>query len=95
MQRRRRLSRAVPPTGVYLVSPASSAALAAAITCGGVAKSGSPTESEMMSRPSARSVVARSVIAVVCDGAMRASAAEVVAHASSLRRASARAAHCR
>ncbi len=57
--------RDVPPTGVYLVCPASSARFAASSTCGGVAKSGSPTESAMMSLPSSRSSVARSVTAAV------------------------------
>ena len=44
---------------------------AAASTCSGVSKSGSPTDSEITSRPASRSAVARSVIAVVPDAAMR------------------------
>src|SRR5579863_2861939 len=71
-------SRAAPPTAVYFVSPASSAALAAAMTCGGVAKSGSPTDSEMMSRPASRRAMARSVMAVVPEGEILSSAAEMV-----------------
>src|SRR5438132_530064 len=44
-------SSGMPTTGVYFVSPRRMASMAAVLMCSGVSKSGSPTESEITSRP--------------------------------------------
>ncbi len=55
----------VPSCGGYFVRPASAAACAASIACGGESKSGSPIVSCITSMPRARSSRARMVIAMV------------------------------
>ena len=61
----------MPDTGGYLVSPRRIASIAACFTLSGVSKSGSPTESEMMSRPSALRSRAFCVTAIVAEGFTR------------------------
>ena len=63
-------SAGVPPTGVYFVFPCASASRAAAFTCSGVSKSGSPAERSTMSRPSAISAAASAAMLSVGDGLM-------------------------
>ena len=46
-------SSGIPELGVYLVKPPSSEAIAAALMCSGVSKSGSPAPKPQMSMPSA------------------------------------------
>ena len=67
----------VPLGAVYLVCPLRSASPMAASTCGKTGKSGSPTESETMSRPSRRSWMARAVIAMVAEAFTAASRRDV------------------
>src|SRR5580704_12030320 len=67
----------MPATGVYFVSPRSIAAIAAFLTLSGVSKSGSPTDSEMMSRPVAFRSRAFCVTAMVAEGFTRESASEM------------------
>ena len=55
----------MPSTGGYLVSPRSIALIAACLMWSGVSKSGSPTESEITSRPLALRSRAFCVIAMV------------------------------
>src|SRR5580698_5427621 len=61
----------MPSTGGYLVSPRSIALIAACLMLSGVSKSGSPTESEITSRPLALRSRAFCVIAMVADGLTR------------------------
>src|SRR6202040_4300672 len=61
----------MPRTGGYLVSPRSIALIAACLMLSGVSKSGSPTESEITSRPLALRSRAFCVIAMVADGLTR------------------------
>ena len=61
-------SSSVPPIGVYLVRPRAIASRAAAFTCSGVSKSGSPTDRSTMSCPRFRSAAASAAIAKVADG---------------------------
>src|SRR5579863_5243239 len=61
-------SAGVPATAVYLVSPRSMAALAAALILSGVSKSGSPAPSPMTFRPCALRSAAFWVTAMVGDG---------------------------
>src|SRR3984957_10850295 len=61
----------MPSTGGYLVSPRSIALIAALLMLSGVSKSGSPTESEITSRPLALRSRAFCVIAMVADGLTR------------------------
>src|SRR6516165_7020528 len=61
----------MPATGVYLVSPRSIAAIAAFLMLSGVSKSGSPVESEMISRPAFFRSRAFCETAIVADGFMR------------------------
>src|SRR5277367_5022064 len=61
----------MPSTGGYLVSPRSIALIAACLMLSGVSKSGSPTESEITSRPLAFRSRAFCVIAMVADGLTR------------------------
>ena len=58
----------VPEAGVYLVKPASIAAIAACFICTGVSKSGSPAPKPTTSMPSAFSFFALESIASVADG---------------------------
>src|SRR5689334_24882125 len=58
----------MPPTSVYLPTPFSSAAAAAALMCAGVSKSGSPAPKLTTSMPSALSFAAFAVTASVIDG---------------------------
>ncbi len=61
----------MPSTGGYLVSPRRIAAMAASLTLSGVSKSGSPTDSEMTSRPLALRSRAFCVTAIVAEGLTR------------------------
>src|SRR5579871_6728575 len=61
----------MPSTGGYLVSPRLIASIAACLTLSGVSKSGSPTESEMMSRPLALRSRAFCVTTMVAEGFTR------------------------
>src|SRR5580700_3940806 len=61
----------MPSTGGYLVSPRSIALIAAYLMLSGVSKSGSPTESDITSRPLALRSRAFCVIAMVADGLTR------------------------
>src|SRR5271170_1757050 len=61
----------MPSTGGYLVSPRLIASIAARLTLSGVSKSGSPTESEITSRPLALRSRAFCVTAIVADGLTR------------------------
>src|SRR5579872_2037397 len=61
----------MPSTGGYLVSPRLIASIAASLMLSGVSKSGSPTESEITSRPLALRSRAFCVIAMVADGLTR------------------------
>src|ERR1700722_18778790 len=61
----------MPSTGGYLVSPRSIALIAACLMLSGVSKSGSPTESEITSRPLALRSRAFCVIAMVAGGLTR------------------------
>src|ERR1700735_1606656 len=61
----------MPSTGGYLVSPRSIALIAACLMLLGVSKSGSPTESDITSRPLALRSRAFCVIAMVADGLTR------------------------
>src|SRR5271156_3851271 len=61
----------MPSTGGYLVSPLRIAAIAASLTLSGVSKSGSPTESEITSRPLALRSRAFCVTAMVAEGLTR------------------------
>src|SRR5271156_1071311 len=58
----------MPSTGGYLVSPRSIALIAARLTLSGVSKSGSPTDSEMTSRPLALRSRAFCVTVIVAEG---------------------------
>src|SRR5271170_4663059 len=69
----------MPATGVYLVSPRSMAAIAAFLILSGVSKSGSPTDSEMISRPKAFRSRAFCVTAMVAEGLTRERASEMKA----------------
>ena len=60
--------------GVYFVSPRRIAAIAASFTLSGVSKSGSPTDSEIMSRPEFFKSRAFCVTAIVAEGFTRKSA---------------------
>jgi hypothetical protein len=64
-------SAGVPVTELYLVSPAWIAAMAAALMCSGVSKSGSPTVRSMIVRPSAFSSRTRAAAATLGDDLMR------------------------
>ena len=61
----------MPSTGGYLVSPRWIASIAASLMLSGVSKSGSPTESEMTSRPLAFRSRAFCVTAMVAEGLTR------------------------
>src|SRR6266700_1071903 len=61
----------VPLTGVYLVSPRPIDSIAAALTCSGVSKSGSPTVRSRICWPCAWSSRTRWAAAVLGDGLMR------------------------
>ena len=61
----------MPSTGGYFVSPRSIASIAAFLILSGVSKSGSPTDSEMMSRPFALRSRAFCVTAIVAEGLTR------------------------
>src|SRR5277367_3984930 len=61
----------MPSTGGYLVSPLRIASIAACLTLSGVSKSGSPTESEITSRPLALRSRAFCVTAMVAEGLTR------------------------
>ena len=61
----------MPETGVYFVSPRRIAAIAASLMLSGVSKSGSPTESEITSRPFAFRSRAFCVITMVAEGFTR------------------------
>ncbi len=61
----------MPRVGVYFETPARTAFSAAASTCSGGSKSGSPTLNEMTSTPWARSSDARVAIATVAEGLTR------------------------
>src|SRR5271163_4590047 len=61
----------MPSTGGYLVSPLRIAAIAASLMLSGVSKSGSPTESEITSRPLALRSRAFCVTAMVAEGLTR------------------------
>src|ERR1700722_15610965 len=61
-------SSGMPEDGVYLVKPASSEPIAAALMCSGVSKSGSPAPKPMTSWPSAFMALALLSIARVRDG---------------------------
>src|ERR1700731_1001891 len=61
----------MPDTGVYFVSPRSIAAIAARLMVSGVLKSGSPVDSETISRPACLRSRAFCVTAIVADGFMR------------------------
>src|SRR4051794_41114533 len=67
-----RFKSSVPELVVYLVKLASMARCAAAETCGGVGKSGSPAPKSTMSTPCAFSLSASAVTFIVGDMAMRA-----------------------
>src|SRR5579863_8568624 len=69
----------MPGTGVYFVLPASIAAIAAFLMLSGVSKSGSPTDSEMISRPMAFRSRAFCVAAMVAEGFTRERASEMKA----------------
>src|SRR4051794_29816772 len=58
----------VPETGVYLMTPLSSARTAACLMLSGVSKSGSPTPNAITSTPLALSAAARALTARVSDG---------------------------
>ena len=62
----------MPAAGVYLVLPAAIAAAPAWQMCGGVGKSGSPTDRSMTSMPSAFIAPARAAIASVAEGSREA-----------------------
>src|ERR1700677_4622040 len=64
----------MPSTGGYLVSPRLIAAIAASLMLSGVSKSGSPTDSEMMSRPWAVKSRAFCVTVMMAEGFTRESA---------------------
>ena len=66
----------MPSTGGYLVSPRLIAAIAASLMLSGVSKSGSPTDSEMTSRPVAFRSRAFCVTVMVAEGLTRLSASE-------------------
>src|SRR5580704_16740460 len=61
----------MPSTGGYLVSPRLIAATAASLMLSGVSKSGSPTDSEMTSRPLALRSRAFCVTVMVAEGLTR------------------------
>ena len=61
----------MPSTGGYLVSPRLIASIAACLMLSGVSKSGSPTESEITSRPLALRSRAFCVITIVAEGFTR------------------------
>ena len=61
----------MPATGVYFVSPRWMASIAAFLMLSGVSKSGSPTDSEMMSRPAFFRSRAYCVTAMVAEGFTR------------------------
>src|SRR5690242_3966572 len=61
-------SSGMPPVAVYLVKPASSAALAASLMCAGVSKSGSPAAKLTTSSPLAASALALALRDSVGDG---------------------------
>src|SRR4030088_3309232 len=61
----------IPDTGVYLVSPRSIAAIAAFLMLSGVSKSGSPVDSETISRPAFLRSRAFCVTAIVAEGFTR------------------------
>src|ERR1700730_14849859 len=61
----------IPDTGVYLVSPRSIAAIAAFLMLSGVSKSGSPVDSETISRPALLRSRAFCVTAIVAEGFTR------------------------
>src|SRR5438270_7510638 len=61
----------MPDTGVYLVSPRSIALIAAFLMFSGVSKSGSPVDSETISRPAFLRSRAFCVTAIVAEGFMR------------------------
>src|SRR3954469_7253862 len=58
----------MPPVAVYLVKPASRAALAASLMCRGVSKSGSPAAKLTTSAPLAASALAFALSDSVGDG---------------------------
>ena len=64
-------SSGMPSTSVYLVLPSRSALMAASLMFSGVSKSGSPADSEMMSRPCAFSSRAFVAMPMVWDGEIR------------------------
>ncbi len=66
----------MPSTGGYLVSPRRIAAIAASLMLSGVSKSGSPTESEITSRPVAFRSRAFCVTTMVAEGLTRDKASE-------------------
>lgn len=61
-------SSGMPEDGVYLVKPASSEPMAAALMCSGVSKSGSPTPNPITSIPSAFIALALASMAKVIEG---------------------------
>jgi hypothetical protein len=61
----------MPSTSVYFVMPSSRARFAASLMFCGVSKSGSPADTETMSRPCALSCLAFVETAMVADGWMR------------------------
>src|SRR5437016_7097843 len=66
-----RFSSAMPEGGVYLVKLRSSASCAAALTCSGVGKSGSPAPKSITSTPSRRSLSTIAVTFIVGEPEMR------------------------
>src|SRR5437588_12691530 len=67
----------MPELGVYFVKPAWSAAMAAALICSGVSKSGSPAPKPQTSRPSAFIAFALLSIDNVSDGLSFAARSEI------------------
>src|SRR5882762_6307326 len=67
----------MPELGVYFVKPASSAAIAAALMCSGVSKSGSPAPKPQTSIPSAFIAFALLSIESVSEGVSRAARSEI------------------
>src|ERR1043165_7852284 len=73
-----RCSSRMPPADVYFVRPAFMAAIAACLMFSGVSKSGSPAPKSQTFTPSARSLSAACIAAIVADDCMRATFSEAV-----------------